>query len=254
MTKKLQMVYEPGGRAREYSPWALNHYKHCPHGCVYCYVEDALHLQTGTFTGDAVPKDLTRAWADIKRLAGKQEPIFLSFACDPYPMGCDCSLTRKVIEECNKWVVPYRILTKNGTDSLRDLALYKTNCEFGLTLTFTEVGDSARWEPGASLPLIRWKALEAAHEAGIFTWASIEPVIFAQQSLDNIEATLDIVDHFKIGKLNHMKPPIPIDWPAFRENAIDMLKRNGFTETTECDRQPIKKSYYIKKDLKEARN
>jgi DNA repair photolyase len=31
-------IYEPAGRAREYSPLALNHFKGCEHGCLYCYV------------------------------------------------------------------------------------------------------------------------------------------------------------------------------------------------------------------------
>jgi len=31
-------IYEPKGRAREYSPLALNYFKGCDNGCAYCYV------------------------------------------------------------------------------------------------------------------------------------------------------------------------------------------------------------------------
>lgn len=40
---KIQTIYEPSGKAREYSPLALNLYKGCDHGCNYCYVPDMKH-------------------------------------------------------------------------------------------------------------------------------------------------------------------------------------------------------------------
>ena len=33
----MRTIYEPQGRAREYSPLALNHYQGCDHACTYCY-------------------------------------------------------------------------------------------------------------------------------------------------------------------------------------------------------------------------
>ena len=36
--KNMQTIYEPKGKAREYSPLALNLYDGCDHGCKYCYV------------------------------------------------------------------------------------------------------------------------------------------------------------------------------------------------------------------------
>lgn len=34
----MSTIYEPQGRAREYSPLALNFFRDCTHGCIYCYV------------------------------------------------------------------------------------------------------------------------------------------------------------------------------------------------------------------------
>ena len=33
----MSVIYEPKGKAREYSPLALNLYLECQHGCKYCY-------------------------------------------------------------------------------------------------------------------------------------------------------------------------------------------------------------------------
>ena len=35
----MSQIYEPRGRAREYSPLALNYFTGCDHGCQYCYVQ-----------------------------------------------------------------------------------------------------------------------------------------------------------------------------------------------------------------------
>ena len=33
----MSIIYEPTGKAREYSPLAANFYDGCDHGCKYCY-------------------------------------------------------------------------------------------------------------------------------------------------------------------------------------------------------------------------
>jgi hypothetical protein len=45
-----------------------------------------------------------------------------------------------------------------------------------------------------------------AHEQGIPTWASLEPVIDPEQTLGLIRRSYDYVDEYKIGKLNYLKP------------------------------------------------
>jgi hypothetical protein len=77
-------------------------------------------------------------------------------------------------------------------------------------------------------------------ENGIRTWASFEPVIDPQESLELIKMTIPYVDYFKIGKVNHL-PGIEdkIDWRKFVLEAIKILNENG-------------KDFYIKKDLMDA--
>ena len=40
---KTYVVYEPRGKAREYSPLAANLYSGCSHQCKYCYAPATLH-------------------------------------------------------------------------------------------------------------------------------------------------------------------------------------------------------------------
>ncbi len=83
----LSVVYEPRGRAREYSPLALNLYRGCSHGCQYCYASDVLHMQVEEFH-KPVPRAgiIAKLVQDAKALqaAGNQKPILLCFTCDPY--------------------------------------------------------------------------------------------------------------------------------------------------------------------------
>ena len=38
----MKSIYQPNGKANEYSPWACNRYNDCPHNCVYCYNNHSL--------------------------------------------------------------------------------------------------------------------------------------------------------------------------------------------------------------------
>ena len=81
------------------------------------------------------------------------------------------------------------------------------------------------------------EALKTIHDAGIRTWASMEPVIFPDQSLEIMELTKGFVDYYKIGKLNHMpKHEMKFDWPKFLFDAVGVMRKNG-------------SAFYIKKDL-----
>jgi DNA repair photolyase len=86
------------------------------------------------------------------------------------------------------------------------------------------------------LPTERIKALQEAHSLGIHTWASLEPVIDPDQSLELIRQTKDFVDEYKIGRWNHDPRADRIDWKTFAEEAVELCREFG-------------KRYYVKKDL-----
>jgi DNA repair photolyase len=60
-----------------------------------------------------------------------------------------------------------------------------------------------RWEPGAALPEEKINSLRRAHEKGIKTWVSLEPVLYPEITLEIIRRTYGFVDEFKVGTLNY---------------------------------------------------
>jgi len=114
---------------------------------------------------------------------------------------------------------------------------FGNNIIVGSTLTFSNKKDSLEWEPNASLPEKRLNVLKTLHDNGIRTWSSFEPVIIPSQSLELMEKTLDFVDEYKIGKINHnIEIEKKIDWNDFLEKTVHLMRVN-------------KKSFYIKDDL-----
>lgn len=71
MSRRLQVVYEPKGRAAEYAPLAANLYDGCPHACSYCYVPGILRRHRLDFHEAAMPRRdvLAKLQADCRKLA-----------------------------------------------------------------------------------------------------------------------------------------------------------------------------------------
>jgi len=239
----MKVIYVPTGKALEYGKLACNIYLNCTHACRYCYCPDTLKISNNEFFQTPTPRPhfLEDLEADAHSLQkkGSKEPVFLSFIGDCYqPIDKEYQLTRQAIEILHKFEIPVMLLTKGGRRAMRDFDLLQDGDMFGATLTFTEqYGDqSVHWEPGAALPFERIHTLWAAHELGIKTWVSLEPVIDPRQSIELIRVTNGFVDHYKVGRWNHSKEAEKINWRNFAYEARAVLQRYR------CD-------YYIKKDL-----
>ena len=128
-------------------------------------------------------------------------------------------------------------MTKGGKRAERDFDLLRPGDEFAATLTFLDEQKSLKWEPKAAIPEERIEALRKAHELGITTWVSLEPVIEPAESIKIIRQTHSFVDLFKVGLLNYHPRGKEIDWHKFLQECIATLKQYG------CQ-------YYIKKDLR----
>ena len=81
----------------------------------------------------------------------------------------------------------------------------------------------------------RIDAIRVAHEKGIKTWVSFEPVVNADRVLGLIRRVAPYVDRVKIGKLNYH--PSYIDWARFGKDAEELCKSLGL-------------DYYIKDSLR----
>lgn len=239
-------IYEPQGAAREYSPLALNYIKGCDHGCVYCYVPKMMkRFNAGYVHSEVYIKERDTLIKEIKASARKFEnsatQVFLSFLTDPYShFNDETKLTREVLEILLKHKIPVSILTKGGKSVLQDIDIIKQfglNIQVGGSLTFTNAENSKKWEKGGALPVDRFEALKTLSESGVKTWASMEPVIYPDQSLEIMELTHNFVDSYKIGKLNHFKEhEKKFDWTKFLVDSVAIMRKYD-------------KQFYIKKDL-----
>jgi len=232
-------IYEPRGRAREYSPLALNIYNKCDHNCRYCYVP-LIQKKWGNVPTNIHPFPRRYLLVDLKREARKYSfgaQVLMCFSGDPYCRADEKHMvTRDVLKILLYNNVTVAILTKGGKRCLRDVDLFKVFkvIKVGATLTFINEKDSRHWEKNASLPEDRFKTLEKLKEEGIMTWVSLEPVIDPEQTLKIIDRTHSFVDQYKVGKLNHY--PKNIDWRDFGLRAIDRLNK-------------YEKKFYVKNDL-----
>ena len=238
---RTSVIYEPRGKAREYSPLAVNIYSGCSHQCEYCYAPATLHVLKEKFH-ESYPRtnilDKIEKDAQKLQLANKKESVLLCFTCDPYqPIDDKYLLTRKTIEILHYYNLDVMLLTKGGLRAERDFDLLTSKDWFGVTLTNLNDTLSLQWEPGAALPEERINSLYMAHEKGIKTWISLEPVLYPEVSLEIIRRTHSFVDKYKVGILNYHPHSKNIDWHKFAIDVSDVFIK------LRCD-------YYLKNDLR----
>jgi len=241
--RRLQVIYQPKGRAREYGEWAVNLYTGCTHGCKYCYVPAVYRKSPKEFHSKATPRNdiLKKLDKDLELQAaqGITEPLFFCFACDPYqPAEFEYRITRRALELCQDYGRNFNVLTKASILPLRDISLYSNGDKFGMTLVFNKSLDLTEWEPGASAYDDRLNALKTFHKAGIHTWISLEPVIDPRQTIQIIHDTRNFVDEYRVGTINHNSElHHSIDWTSFHSTITDILDHYAV-------------DYYIKEDLR----
>lgn len=239
----MSTIYQPRGKAREYSPLALNIYLSCTHQCEYCYAPGCRHQTREEYFRKPYPrKDIIKHLRDDLSYNVPKEQVLLSFIGDVYCETMDDNrTTREVLSILLEHKVPVAILTKGGKRCLKDMDVFKKfgeHIQIGATLTFDNTKDSLEWEKGAAVPDERLEVLKILHEEGIKTFASFEPVIVPSQSLNLIRKSLDFIDVYKIGKLNnYCGLDKAIDWTAFLTEALGILR-------------PAGKAIYVKHDLR----
>ena len=217
-------IYTPKGAAAEYGDYALNIYTGCPHRCYYCFAPQVLHREREVFHSCVeLRKDIVR---EVRRQLEREQItgqlIHLCFTCDPYPVGCDTTVTREVINALKEYGNHVHILTKG--DGSRDFDLLDDGDWYGVTVSCWDVMAEQK-ELGAIKPSERFKIAAYAKEAGIKTRASFEPVLDASLILRTIPGSKIIFDKVKIGKLNYW--PSDIDWAEFGREAEELCQLAG---------------------------
>lgn len=238
----LKVIYQPKGRAREYKDWAVNLYRGCGHCCLYCYGPDILRIQPPEFHNPKPRKDIIKNLeSDCRKLKAQMQSlqILVCFTCDPYqPINDHYQITRQAILILQTYGQRVAILTKGGHRSRPDIPLLRPGLdEYATTLTCIDEALSRKWEPLAALPRERIEALKEAHDRGVYTWVSMEPVLYPDQSLELIRITHPFVDEYKLGILNYHPHAKTISWREYGIKAAELVYSLG-------------KKIYIKEDLR----
>jgi len=239
----MRIIYEPKGRAREYSPLACNLYIGCSHGCKYCFAPRCMHTTNETWKKTVRIREnvLSNLEKDAFKLHGDPRTILFSFLSDPYqPIEQTERLTHNALEIIRKNSLRSQILTKGDYYLIKeDFDLMKENdTQLGITISFIDDEKRKEWEPEAATVESRLKTLREAFNYGIFTWVSLEPVIDPKQALAVIQEAYKYVNFWKVGKLNHMKKEEEaVDWKTFLVEVTSLLNKKNA-------------KYYIKNDLK----
>jgi DNA repair photolyase len=246
----MSIIYEPKGKAREYSPLSANLYNGCNHGCLYCYAPGISNKKIEECMNPVPRRNvLSELEKDCRANVRCQKSVLLCFMTDPYNcLEKEYRITRETLKLFLKYQIPCSLLTKSGNGFFADydvIEKMESHVAIGATLVFSKDEDRKKFEPNAAKTNERVKGLSDAKKKGITTWASFEPVLFPDQSLQIIEKCLelDCLDIFKLGKVNNFKYEGGefIDWSDYLTKALDLIRSAG-------------KRVYVKNDLAAAAN
>jgi DNA repair photolyase len=167
---------------------AINPYRGCEHGCVYCYARPS-HAYLGYSPGLDFETKLTFK-PDIAKLLERElskpgytpRPIALGSNTDPYqPVDRTLALTRSVLEVLERFGHPLSIVTKSS-GVLRDSDILMRMAGRGLVRVWLSVTTldpelARRMEPRAATPSRRLAAIASLAGAGIPAGVLAAPMI-----------------------------------------------------------------------------
>ena len=232
----MKTIYKTIGAAKEYCELAVDIYNNCPHLCKYCYVKNKAEKYNKTFEFEGARENILEETENYlksnKAIYGKM--IFLGFSSDPFPTGCDTTITLEMIKLLKKYNCKVMFCTKGGlfNDTIKEAV--KLSDSVGITIT---CGDAMakKYEPYAATVSERLELLKYAKECGCETWISFEPVLEPSYILELLNSdTMKYVDVVKLGKLNHMElseltgnSNDIINWNVYATRAIEICEKNN---------------------------
>ena len=182
-----KLIYQPKGKAREYSPWACNLYNGCTNNCTYCYNKKGVGgklLGKEDVTLKSGFKNIEDACFTFQRELGKYKDailadgkgLFFNFVSDPF-LDETWNLNYLCAQYAMQRGVPCVFLSKKyPTDSMISLFQFYNH-----------------------------------------TWASIEPIINVARSIYMMTRAYDKgCREFKIGVLSGKKDYTPRDILDFK--------------------------------------
>lgn len=206
---KGKAIYNPSGKAGEYSRWACNFFIGCSNDCSYCYCKKGyLGLM---WTDKPQLKKCFRDTEDAFRIFRnellrnlddlRKHGLFFTFTSDPILPESKPLVIRSMHFALENGV-PVQILTKRAEFADDELwqqmePSLRGMIAFGFTLTGCD-----DLEPGASSTAARIAAMRKLHLLGYPTFVSIEPVVIPSRSLVCIRDASGCCDLFKVGLMS----------------------------------------------------
>ena len=167
---------------------AVNPYRGCEHGCIYCYARPShaylgyspgLDFETKLVFKPDVADHLER---ELRKPGYVARPIALGSNTDPYqPVERTMKLTRAVLEVLERFGHPLSIVTKSA-GVLRDLDILQRLAKRGLvrvwlSITTLDAALARKMEPRAAAPSRRLAAVAALAAAGVPVGVLAAPMI-----------------------------------------------------------------------------
>ncbi|WP_266168646.1 PA0069 family radical SAM protein [Dyella subtropica] len=180
---------------------ALNPYRGCEHGCIYCFARPShsyLNLSPGLDFETKLRAKSNLAEVLRHELSKRNyvpQPINIGSNTDPYqPIEKRFRITRAALEVLAECHHPCTIVTKNAMVE-RDIDILAPMAREGLVQVFLSVNSldnhlAAKLEPRASAPHRRIEAIRTLAEAGVPVGVLVAPIIPALNDRD-LEAVLD---------------------------------------------------------------
>ncbi|NDW19452.1 hypothetical protein D0T53_11105 [Dysgonomonas sp. 216] len=231
---KGKAIYNPSGKAGEYSQWACNLYIGCSNDCSYCYCKRG--VMSSVWSTEPKLKSCFRNEDHALELFEKElkqnlselreHGLFFSFTTDPMLSGMVTIMTSYAVGICLNHDVPVKILSKCATrgdysnlhnrvfNAYGNSIHKKDLIAFGFTITGHD-----ELEQSASTNKERIETMASLHRSGYKTFASIEPIIDFDSSWKMIFQTGGICDLYKIGLMSNKKYSVT-DAQNFINNVI----------------------------------
>jgi DNA repair photolyase len=173
--------------------WALNPYRGCSHGCLYCYVQDVTGFALDRPWGSVVEAKVNVAHQLKAQLEkGVEGVVGLGTVTDPYqPAEEGLELTRGCLVLLKRYGARTSVLTKSDL-VLRDLDILRgwQGAEVGVSIGCADDAAAAAIEPHAPPPSRRFAALARLVEAGVDAYLMAAPIVPSASGSDSALAEL----------------------------------------------------------------
>lgn len=178
--------------------WAINPYRGCEFGCVYCYARYTHEFMELNDWRDFERKIFAKQQAayalaqDLKRLRLQGEWIAIGTATDPYqPAERRMEITRSLLDVFAGGRGYYISITTKSELVTRDIDLLSEIARRGrvhvnMTITSPDYRLSRILEPRATRPDLRFAAVEALNKAGVEAGVFMMPLLPAINDSDEM--------------------------------------------------------------------